>query len=160
MPVSKKNQIAWASISYANSKSSAEAMINNDTVCTGLVTFSAWDTMCHFLEDEVDISDSRSYGNYQDSIFLDEQQGDHGLVENTGSNDIWMVKNIYDVAGNVWEFTNTRYNTNNYVYKGGAFNNNGSERPVTYFGSWGGSDWWMQSNGNNNIGFRVRLYIK
>lgn len=160
VPVSKKNQIAWASISYANSKSSAEAMINNDTVCTGLVTFSAWDTMCHFLEDEVDITDSRSYGNYQDSIFPDEQQGDHGLVKNTGSNDIWMVKNIYDVAGNVWEFTNTRYNTNNYVYKGGAFNNNGSERPVTYFGSWGGSDWWMQSNGNHNIGFRVRLYIK
>ena len=59
MPISKKDATVWTDINYMNSKASAESMINNKYVQTGLITGTAWDAVCHWIksDDEENIQD-------------------------------------------------------------------------------------------------------
>ena len=53
VPVSKKGATVWTSIDYTNAKTNAESMISNEYVQTGLITGTAWDTTCHWIEDSL-----------------------------------------------------------------------------------------------------------
>ncbi len=78
----------------------------------------------------------------------------------TGASDVTKVKNIYDMAGNMWEWTtetgyhNAGSGTQYAVLRGGSFNYHGSGSPVS---SRNGSG--SVGNANFNIGFRVVLYL-
>ena len=77
----------------------------------------------------------------------------------TGASEDFKTNNIYDLAGNMWEWTTEegKHNANSNafaVHRGGSFNHNGSSRPVVYrYGNAtvGGID--------VNVGFRVVLYV-
>lgn len=68
-----------------------------------------WDQVCRFINeygDKVSLDDSRTYGNYNDSIgdaAID--SGWNNFNNTTGRNLAWRVNNIYDIAGNCWEWT-------------------------------------------------------
>ena len=154
IPVSKKGATVWTDISYTNAKNSAEKMIEDNVyVKTGLITGSGWDSMCHWLESfKIDIINSATYGNYKDSESPANITG-YGKKQVTGFDDKWKVKNIYDLAGNVWEWTAEKSNTN-FVYRGGSYFGNGAQLSISS----------RVSNPVNTmydrVGFRVRLYIK
>ena len=78
----------------------------------------------------------------------------------TGSYEDAKVNNIYDMAGNMWEWTTeTTTKSNNYEYavlRGGSFFYGGSSGPVSYRDGVGGTTW----GGHIDVGFRVVLYIK
>ena len=159
IPVSKKDAIVWSNISYTNAKASAEKMINNEYVQTGLLTGKAWDTTCHWIEDSLSsinssasLADSRYYGNYLHSESPANVSG-YGTKQVTGYSDKWMVKNIYDLAGNVWEW-NSEALAPGFIHRGGSYYNGGGDCPVSYRYSDG-----AYSNTNVTIGFRPRLYI-
>ena len=152
IPVSKKDATVWTNISYTNSKASAESMISNEYVQTGLLTGKAWDTTCHWIEDSLtSIKDSRYYGNYRNS--LSPANENSGTKRTAGFNENWKVKNIYDLAGNVWEWT-SEANSSYFIDRGGSYRSDGSDNPVSFRNNYSASSTY------DNVGFRSRLYIK
>ena len=158
IPVTKKGATVWTSIDYTNSKASAECMISNEYVQTGLLTGKAWDTTCHWIEDSLNsinasasLKDSRYYGNYSNS--LSPANENSGGQRTAGFNENWKTKNIYDLAGNVWEWT-CEACSSYFIYRGGSYYVDGGYFPVSYRFI---ND---ASSAFDTVGFRPRLYIK
>ena len=152
VPVSKKDATVWSNINYTNAKANAESMINNEYVQTGLLTGTAWDTVCHWIKSDDELKDSRTYGNYNNSEAPANVKG-YGTKQVAGYSDKWMVKNIYDLAGNVWEWT-SEANGSYFIIRGGSYLSDGSDNPVSFRNNFNAS------YTNGNFGFRPRLYIK
>ena len=151
VPVSKKDAIVWTNIDYTNSKANAENMISNEYVQTGLLTGKAWDTVCHWIKSDDELKDSRTYGNYNNSLAPANENS--GTKRTAGFNENWKVKNIYDLAGNVGEWTSEAYDSY-FIVRGGSYDDGGSGDPVSYR---------SYDDGSNTLdftGFRLRLYIK
>ena len=158
-PVSKKDAVVWTNIDYNNAKSSAEQMVKSDYVQTGLLTGKAWDTACHWIEDDITKIDEGStlknsiyYGNYRDSQSTAKIDGS-GTKQKAGHSDAWKTKNIYDLAGNVQEWI-SEISGSSRINRGGSYNSYGVNDPVVrrlYDHS---------TTSDDDIGFRVRLYIK
>ena len=159
IPVSKKGATVWTNINYTNAKASAEKMINNEYLQTGLLTGKAWDTTCHWIEDSLksinasaSLKDSRYYGNYKNS--LSPANENSGTKRTAGFSENWKVKNIYDLAGNVCEWTSEACSSC-FIFRGGSFGHGGNTFPVSY------RDYNNASNiAAVGLGFRPRLYIK
>ena len=77
-------------------------------------------------------SDSRSWGNYSNATGgAATNAGD--APEPGGTNEYWKVNNIYDLAGNVNEWTQENYSTgNNRVVRGGGYSSDGDDGPATF----------------------------
>lgn len=94
-----------------------------------------------------------NYGNYSRS--------DAEYTETaTGSVERNKAKNIYDFAGNMWEWTteegtNESSTKNHAVIRGGSFYANGDDYPASCRNGWDGLD-----STYLDFGFRVVLYIK
>ena len=56
-------------------------------------------------------TDSSSWGNYNDSTESAKIDGKSGSKQNTGFSEYWKANNIYDLAGNCYEWTQEAYST-------------------------------------------------
>ena len=71
----------------------------------------------------------------------------------TGSDANYAVKNIYDLAGNVWEWTMEAYTSTSRVYRGGVYDSTGGNGPASNRNDG------APSYSYDNIGFRSALYL-
>jgi len=172
-PVSKKGRIVWNFIDWNIAKSNAKNMYNNENVKSDLITNEEWDNLVNWIAEE-DYRNSNEYGNYVDSNFnfTGYYSIDYGatysygenirkevynMILSTGSTERNKNKNIYDLAGNVLEFTDM------YKYK------NEKDRIITSYNTRGGfydekeasiRDIDSVSDANSRQGFRVVLYME
>ena len=111
-----------------------------------------WDEVMDWLVDTGMSSDlvnvdSSSWGNY-------EVDGVDVTKQNSGSNPVWQANNIYDLAGNCWEWTQEALNANRRVRRGGCYSNSGSSYPASDRGNNG-----PDGNYSDNSS-RAALYVK
>ena len=141
-------------------------------LCTG----AAWDSMLDFIKDRShNVTSSTSWGNYSDSDTYKVYRGslysnstwsavdttngsdvtkDTSILLTTGATERNSSKNIYDVAGNCWEWTTEAFGTSIRVLRGGSCSDSGSGDPAS-----------NRANGsptlsyNGIISFRPLLYV-
>ena len=165
-PTCQKGKTVWTNINYSNSKASAESMYtgSDSSVQSGLLTGKAWDRTCHWIsdykitvnnvEETISLTDSRKYGNYKNAV-APATTGTYTSNQKqlSGANDNWKTKNIYDLAGNVWEWTYDASSSLR-ISRGGSYYDDGGNYPVSY------RNFNYLSDAYVNAGFRLRLYIK
>ena len=96
------------------------------------------------------VADSTGKGNYKEDENTNPWKG---KVTKTGSSDDYDIKNIYDLAGNVYEWTMESYSTYCRVCRGGNYNNAGSDGPASYRGNG------YPAISSVDVGFRLTLYL-
>ena len=118
-----------------------------------------WDTVLQWLidsgckqADEI-TTDSTSWGNYSNDTFSEGAEGNY-----TGAWEEAKANNIYDLAGNNWEWTQERHGIS-YVMRGGGYNMAGgacpgNKYPAALRDPLPGTDF------HSNATFRLALFIK
>ena len=135
-----------------------DSRYTNQSVISTLCYGVQWDATMNFIDpnyitkatigtpacsEDSYVRDSTGQGNYQDD----------DSTNNPGNTGLYVKNNIYDLAGNVREWTMESCVTYGRVNRGGNYDNSGSENPSSnrYNSSPGGT--------SPGIGFRVTLYL-
>ena len=118
-------------------------------VKTRMIWGLQWDATCKWLAtSNFNITNSSTWGNYSNNTSYG-----HGKKQNTGFSESWKANNIYDFAGNCWEFTQEAFSTKLRANRGGHFLYNGSLYPASrrydYYPTYSSS----------NVGSRPTLYL-
>ena len=155
--VSKKGAIVYNYISQTDSITRAESMYAGKSK---LISGAGWDRTLNWLietkaktENEVFVNSS-SWGNYYDSTGnAKTNSGDSNMNYTTGRNEAWKANNIYDLAGNVWDWTTEAGSSDVRVFRGGNCNVNGSRYPASFRGNVN------PDSSHGYVGFRPALYL-
>ena len=150
----------WTNISPQDIQIVCNNMYADNETVKGFLTYGInFDTTLQWLIDsgaksEEDIRvDSTSWGNYSNNTFTGNvKSGTTGMFEETKAN------NIYDLAGNYWEWTAERYG-DSYVMRSGGYNLMGGACTGSSFPA-ANRDPLPGNNHHPNVTFRVSLYLK
>ena len=100
-----------------------------------------WDLVCDFISkkgDQKSITNSTTWGNCSDSTgsaaVMDGTTQKYGSKQVTGYSEYWKANNIYDLAGNCYEWTQEAVSTFRRAIRGGFYNISGSVIPASYLG--------------------------
>ena len=158
----KKGQAPYNNITQANAKTKAEGMDTLQeytTATTKLVSSYAWDTAINFIQiKNSDYGTNSPEGNYPNSdtftytdIAGDTQTGP--TVELIPTGQTTEVSNIYDMGGNLYEYTTESLSSESYpcVFRGGSYDVDYDTFPAGYRHHGDGFAY-------SADGFRVTLY--
>ena len=119
------NGVNWYTL-YKN----CTTLASGTKVKTRMIWGLQWDATCNWLSNSdpaYSITDSSTWGNY----YTNTATG-HGSKQNTGFSESWKANNIYDFAGNCWEFIQEAGSAYGRAYRGGNFNyGTGSDSPAS-----------------------------
>ena len=154
------NGMLWNYISRTDALATAKAY--NTTLKSSLPTGAAWDRTLGWIYEKRNstgkdlaalTSNSTGWGNYSDDKFSGTGRI-NGLI-NTGSTNETMANNIYDLAGNLIEWSTESYaqvGSTAPVYRGGTYSDSGSNYPVAFRNSY------YYDDADDYLGFRLVLY--
>ncbi|MDD2448021.1 MAG: hypothetical protein PHY91_10180 [Tissierellia bacterium] len=146
---SRKGDEVCLYVPYEDAKIFTQGMYNTEEVKSGLVTGTQWDTVLKWIGNSgISVTDSTSWGNHFNS-----PEPGAGEEHSAGFSEKWKANNIYDLAGDVLEWT-TELHGDYCVVRGGDRYNSGSDVPVSYRQL---QDPWLSEFWQ---GFRSVLYIK
>ena len=145
---------------------------NNNNITTMMITGSLWDETLDWIVSsgatnsegtaltyQLVGSNSTTFGNYYNATFnyiakdaeMPTATETKAISTNTripaGSAEYTKINNIYDMAGNVYDWTTEAYSTNSRVCRGGNCNFNGYSSPMAY----------RYNYGPNSVSSNIRL---
>lgn len=148
-PSSKKNNVPKTNIKWGDAVKTAENFTKDQrytsvqsTLCYGV----QWDAIMRNLnkgtqQEKEYIKNSTGIGNYKT-----------GGKQTTGNNN-YQIKNIYDLAGNVKEWTMEQNGENGKIARGGSYQEQGDTNSVAVRSiNNGGTE-------SNDTGYRIALYL-
>ena len=151
----KKDNSPKRNISFTAAKEEAEKAYNNEYkygVKSSLPSGSAWNSTAKWIVnskaeswDSV-FNDSTSWGNYKPGEI------GQGTLKSTGSSDSYSKNHIYDLAGNLQEWTLETANTNEKICRGSNYDVSGSPCMVSGYST-------AVTATENDTGYRLMLYI-
>ena len=163
--VVKKNKTVYNNISWGRgwldptggavelSKNFKNGKAYQTSVTSTLVYGAQWDAALQFIDSNYINSKCDTSSYVRNSTGKGHYNATSPIA--TGSNENYKMKNIYDMAGNVYERTMEAYGgyDASRVSRGGAYTHSGSEKPASerYVNSVTGREAWM--------GFRIALYL-
>ena len=168
IPVTQRNRTPWNFINYINSKVNAERMYTGTNVRSGLVTGRQYDSVMRWLEDAgYDVQfNSTSWGNFRNTevtgitehsangatwVAATTKPANVDGIIRTGGTDFTRAQNIYDIAGNMSEWTTEMVGTQR-VARSGGFNFVGTNFPAAHRSS-------HAPSAVVRFGFRPVLYL-
>ena len=117
-----ENGVNWYTL-YKN----CTTLASGSKVKTRMIWGLQWDVTCNWLAGSgFDITDSSTWGNYSNNT-----ADGHGSKQNTGFSESWKANNVYDFAGNCYEYTQEAVNTNGRAHRGGYYDGSGSGVPAS-----------------------------
>ena len=132
-----------------------------ETVKTSVVYGVQWDSMLRFVvSDRNNVNNSIRWGNYSTSeLNYTDINGNSYIKKNgevrllkTGASEETKAKNIYDIAGNVYEWTKEATGKGVRIVRGGSYVVNIGQLAAARYA-------YNTSTANNAIGFRISFYI-
>ena len=137
------------------------SMYGYKDLTTTLMYGAQWDSVLRFIvSDEYNVNDSLKWGNYSttkleygysDGSKNTKASGETRLLM-TGASEQTKAKNIYDIAGNLYEWTKETAGKDVRIVRGGSY--------VVAIGQLAASRYAYNYNtANNAIGFRVCMYL-
>lgn len=137
-PVSKKNVKPWNYIDYNNANQSANLMYDSQNLKSSLVSLNKFEILIDWLKNSgYDVENSSSWGNYSDAFFkfsgiysndlgvnyqfVDNMKKSDNVILGTGVIDRNIANNIYDIAGNLREYTCTQFEDTEYHFSIGGY---------------------------------------
>ena len=176
--LSQANKYPYNYINQTDSITKAATMNNGKTnVTASLINSAVWDRTLNWLEEtnavtRAELFDSTSWGNYNNSKFnftgkysIDmganftdvtastEKPENSSYLLGTGVSDYTKKNNIYDLAGNCWEWTTESISRSRRVIRGGRCNGDGFGYPAY------GRDYRSAVVSLDVISFRSALYV-
>lgn len=134
----EKSGVPINSTNWYNLYSSCKNLTGGNTsVTTGMIWGMQWDAVVSWLissgnKTYAEITNSTSWGNYYNSSVIASDNttilkpASQSLLLNTGITSYTKANNIYDLAGNVAEWTMEASGTSYRVYRAGSFDSMGS----------------------------------
>ena len=159
---------------YAMYEKSKTLSDNNNNIETGMIWGNQWDRTLMWLmecnakdettgksKEEV-IRDSTSWGNYNNATFTYTNSSGSTATKNsgistripTGSTEYTKANNIYDLVGNVWDWTMEAHYTFFRVCRGGYYGSSGTVNPAS------SRNYSYPADSDSFYGARATLYIK
>ena len=136
-PTEKAGKVLTAASSEAGNwynlyKACQNVVTGKENVKSTMIYGVQWDAVCDWLEQSGFNTDSNSssWGNYNNSSDNAAIEG-AGSKQNTGYSDYWKANNIYDLAGNYYEWTQEAVSTGYRIERGGYYNYSGSRYPAS-----------------------------
>ena len=153
----KAGEIPYYYADYETAKTLSINMYNNNYVQSGLVTGTMWDVTLNYFKSQdnsLDLTNS-NWGNFNNTtlknckgryIAVDPNYGNtsnvapntdgarHYGIMTTASSEDTKKCNIYDMAGNLWEWTEetTDFSNNYHMLRGSSFRYDSISYPVCY----------------------------
>ena len=177
-PVIKQNAYPYNYVTCSQAQTLANSM-ESGSHTSSLMFGVQWDLVLKYLETkgtaQADLkTDSASIGNYYDNLWeitnenskyapngsgwtsgaYGKKDSNKSVLLSTGASETFSKQGIYDIAGNVYEWTleYTSDSSNPCAKRGGGYHRNGSNTPAAY------RDYNLTTYFNDNLGFRVVLY--
>ena len=162
----KANQVPYNYVTRTQAISLAESFKAQQgyKAKTKLVSSYAWDTTIAFIQKvNSDYGNSSEEGNYGDTTFsyidiTDDSKPEKTKAENSvllvATGQTTTVCNIYDMGGNVWEWTTESHSSvgSPFAVRGGSYNNGSKDFPAGYRTIDSGFD-------HGRLGFRLTLFM-